>query len=366
MMPACSSAPESTTTPEVQSRTEEIVAPLLLEGALVAIPTTVDGRTSLRHIYIHEGKAYVHEGTWDEKEKFVKESLEGTPLPKPRIPVKLPTSPNKFASNGRYEWYVDSSNQAWSLATDNYQGPVDFKYIPHGKKAEIYIVFTGRRYSMISAKSGHTTPATFEITSRNGNVYSGRFINSHLCCPDFEGDPESYGVPLTTITIYTNESAVASLRRSISNEQGADKLVNQGYQELQQLAASASQQFSGFSPDSVKGKTIVFDQRKVLSRTGDNSGARTAWKADSNGIKSFSFKTGNSFTKLPDYPEDDWRDRVTYTKTGPNTATVKVEYFESYDEYNLTFTNATSGTLFVSGGGEGMVAEWKGGTFTIK
>lgn len=406
MRPACSSAPKGETAPAVQSGAAEIVAPASLEGALVAIPTTVDGKTLLRHIYIHGGKAYVHEGTWDEKEKFVKECLaEELPLPKPSIPKKLPPKPNKLSFNERYEWYVDSSNQAWSLAESDNGYPSCFKYIPHGKKAEIYIVFSGRRYSMISAKGGDTTPATFELTAKNGNVYSGRFINAHICWPDFEGVPDMYDSPLTTITIYANESATAPAQQKMPKEYKdaaeiaqkvrkameavkqdlekqqetpddaisatlkAEEMVKQGYQELQRLAASASQQVSDFAPVSVKGKTIVFDQRNVLSRSGDDSGARSPWKADSKGIESISFKKGNSFTKKPDHPDElpsYWRDKVSYTKTGPNAATVRLEYFEAETIYTMTFTSASSGTLSVSESGEATVVEWKGGTFTIK
>lgn len=386
MMPACSSAPESSATPIVQSGTAELVAPASLEGALVAIPTTVDGEQQIWHVYIRGGKAYRHEGTWDEKEKFAKEPLMGAPLPKPTVPKNLPLKPNKISGNEKYAFYVDSASQAWTLAESDYEYPTIFKYAPHGKKAEIYIVFSSSRYpAVISSRGGHTVPAIFEITSRNGNVYSGRFINAHRCCPDLDGT-SMYDSPLSTITIYANEAPTAQTQQNMSKEykdaaeiakKAREKMdaikqdleKQQGNPDMTAICSPTNQQISDFAPVSVKGKTIVFDQRNVLSRSGDDGGARTAWKADSNGIKSISFKKGNSFAKKPDHPEElpsYWRDKVSYTKTGPNTATVKVDYFESEAIYTMTFTSASSGTLFVSLSGEAMVDEWKGGTFTIK
>lgn len=403
MMPACSSAPKGETAPAVQSGAAEIVAPASLEGALVAIPTIVDGTTLLRHIYIHGGKAYVHEGTWDEKEKFVKECLaEELPLPKPSIPKKLPPKPNKLSFNERYEWYVDSSNQAWSLAESDNGYPSCFKYIPHGKKAEIYIVFSGRRYSMISAKGGDTTPATFELTAKNGNVYSGRFINAHLCWPDIV-DTSRYDSPLTTITIYTNEASTAPVQQKVSKEykdaaeiakkarekmepvkqdlekqQGtpddaisatlkAEEMVKQGYRELQRLAASASQQVSDFAPASVKGKTIVIDNR-LAEICYFHEKVWKPYKEEGTSIQRFTFKKGNSYKPLTgkDAPDAGYLNIVKYKKTALNKASLYHGEWEGDSTYTLMFTRPNGGYVIENGNCEGTEWSARGATFTIK
>ena len=395
MMPACSSAPESSATPIVQSGTAELVAPASLEGALVAIPTTVDGEQQIWHVYIRGGKAYRHEGTWDEKEKFAKEPLMGAPLPKPTVPKNLPLKPNKISGNEKYAFYVDSASQAWTLAESDYEYPTIFKYAPHGKKAEIYIVFSSSRYpAVISSRGGHTVPAIFEITSRNGNVYSGRFINAHRCCPDLDGT-SMYDSPLSTITIYANEAPTAQTQQNMSKEykdaaeiakkarekmdaikqdlekqQGnpnVDEMVKQGYQELQRISNTSSQQVSDFAPASVKGKTIVIDNRSA-EICYFHEKVWKPYKSEGSPIQSFTFKKGNSYKPLTgkDAPNAGYLNIVKYEKTATNKASLYHGEWEGDITYTLMFTRPNGGYVIASGNCEGEEWSTRGATFTIK
>ena len=119
------------------------------------------------------------------------------------------------------------------------------------------------------------------------------------------------------------------------------------------------------SPESVSGRTVI------LIRTAEETcyEGSNVWKPSENkSPRVFRFKHGNSYKPLTgsEDPGPGYLNRVTYTKTGPDTAIIKDAEWEGCSDYTLKFTSPTSGNVSESGGAEGM--EWKarGATFIIR
>lgn len=95
--------------------------------------------------------------------------------------------------------------------------------------------------------------------------------------------------------------------------------------------------------------------------------AITIWK---NGTPSFSpevytFRQGNTNILANDIPNG-YGNLIKYKKTGPSTAEIEIEEWESAYSYYLIFSSSTGGTAIGKGWIEGEEWENTGLSFTIK
>ena len=121
------------------------------------------------------------------------------------------------------------------------------------------------------------------------------------------------------------------------------------------------------APADVSGRTVTIIRTAEQSATSDEG--LNVWKpSEDKSPRVFKFKQGNSCKPLTgsQAPGPGYGNRATYKKTGPNTATIVDEEWESSTTYTLKFTSPTSGNVTESGEGEGLEWRARGATFVIR
>ena len=109
----------------------------------------------------------------------------------------------------------------------------------------------------------------------------------------------------------------------------------------------AAQSAAGLAPASVAGKTFSF-----INPAGETF--------------TYTFRKGNSDIVSNSIPPEGYGNSLRYTKTGPNTATIVVEEWESISTITLTFTSPHQGTATDQGYGEGEEWNHTGISFSVK